>query len=160
MSINNCWTISSSYDFQAHQQHSQRRCFFQTALLWFKVLPDLLSAVTGAPRLVISASRLVTGAPKCFQASHQRSHTGCCGPQVLSSSLKVFSCTPRCSQIYCNHSHDTPVPAIRDPSYSDGWQKCPPRVWYSPEIGASKITLHILSDTPGGFRRLKYILLM
>jgi len=37
------------------------------------------------------------------------------------------------------------------PSYSEGWQECPPRVWYSPEIDASKFTLHILSDTPGGF---------
>ena len=37
------------------------------------------------------------------------------------------------------------------PSYSEGQQECPPRVWYSPEIDASKFTLHILSDTPGGF---------
>jgi len=43
------------------------------------------------------------------------------------------------------------------PSYSDGWQECPPRVWYSPEIDASKFTLHILSDTPGGFQWLKSI---
>jgi hypothetical protein len=46
------------------------------------------------------------------------------------------------------------------PRYSEGWQVCPPRVWYSPEIDASKFTLHILSDTPGGFQWLKYILLM
>jgi len=46
------------------------------------------------------------------------------------------------------------------PSYSEGRQECPPRVWYSPEIDASKFTLHILSDTPGGFQWLKYILLM
>jgi len=39
-------------------------------------------------------------------------------------------------------------------------QECPPRVWYSPEIDASKFTLHILSGTPGGFQWLKYILLM
>jgi len=37
------WMISSSFDFQAHQQHSQRRCYSQTALQWFNVLP-------GAPR--------------------------------------------------------------------------------------------------------------
>jgi len=46
------------------------------------------------------------------------------------------------------------------PSYSEGQQECPPRVWYSPEIDASKFTLHILPDTPGGFQWLKYILLM
>jgi len=33
-------------------------------------------------------------------------------------------------------------------------------VSYSPEIDASKFTLHILSDTPGGFQSLKYIVLM
>jgi hypothetical protein len=116
MSFNNHWTISSSYDFEAHLQRSQRRwCFSQTALLWFEVhpnlspaLPGLSPALPGAPRLVVGAPRLVTGAP----------------------------------------------------SYSEGWQECPPRVLYSPEIDASKITLHILSDTPGGFQCLKYILLM
>jgi len=46
------------------------------------------------------------------------------------------------------------------PSYSEGLQECPPRVWSSPEIDASKFTLHILSDTPGGFQWVKYILLM
>jgi len=54
----------------------------------------------------------------------------------------------------------TPVPVVRDQIYSEGWLKCPPKVWYSPEIDASKFTLHILSDTPGSFQRLKYILLM
>jgi len=38
MSFNNCWTISTSYDFQAHLQHSKRKYFSQTALLWFEVL--------------------------------------------------------------------------------------------------------------------------
>jgi len=54
----------------------------------------------------------------------------------------------------------TPRPVAGDPSYSEGRQECPPRVWYSPEIDASKFTLHILSDTPGGFQWLKYIVLM
>jgi len=39
ISFENCWTISSSYDFQAHQHQSQRRCFSQTALQWFNVFP-------------------------------------------------------------------------------------------------------------------------
>jgi len=54
----------------------------------------------------------------------------------------------------------TPIPVVSDPSYSEGLPEYPPRVWYSPEIDASKFTLHILSDTPGVFQRLKYILLM
>jgi len=123
MSFKNHWMISSSYNFQAHLQHSQRRCCFsQTALQWFEVLPDLSPAtpdlspalpglspaLPGAPKLVIGAPRLVAG----------------------------------------------------NPSYSEGRQECPPRVWYSPEIDASKFILHILSDTPGAFQWLKYILLM
>jgi len=40
MSFNNRWTICSSFDFQAHQQHSQRWCFSQTALRWFELLLD------------------------------------------------------------------------------------------------------------------------
>jgi len=68
--------------------------------------------------------------------------------------------SPRCSQTFHNRSHGAPIPVIRCPSYSEGWPECPPRVWYSPEIDASKFTLHILSDTPGGSQQLKYILLM
>jgi hypothetical protein len=51
MSFKNRCTISSSYEFQAHQQRSQRRCCFsQNALLWFEVLPDVHRFVAGAPR--------------------------------------------------------------------------------------------------------------
>jgi len=51
MSFKNRCTISSSYEFQAHQQHSQRRCCFsQNALLWFEVLPDAHRFASGAPR--------------------------------------------------------------------------------------------------------------
>jgi len=116
MGLKNCWTISSSYDFQAHQQRSQQRCCLpQTALLWFEVLTDMLLALPvlsaappTAPRLVVVAPRLVSGTP----------------------------------------------------THSEGQQECPPRVQYTPEIDASKFTLHILSDTPEGFQWLKYILLM
>jgi hypothetical protein len=56
------------------------------------------------------------------------------------------------------------VSATRDivdaPSYSERRQECPCRVLYSPEIDASKFTLHILSDTPGGSQQPNYILLM
>jgi len=109
VTFKNRWTIYSSYNFQAHQQCSQRKCCFsQTALLWFEVLQEMSLALPGAPRLAV-------GAPS------------------LGASTS---------------------------SYSEGWQKCHPRVWYSPEIDASKFILHILSDTPEGFQWLKYILLM
>jgi len=65
--------------------------------------------------------------------------------------------SPRCSQTSPSCSHGAPVPVIRDPSYSDGWPECPRRVWFSPEIDASKFTLRLLSDTPGGSQWLKYI---
>ena len=61
--------------------------------------------------------------------------------------------TPRCVA-------GAPRLVVGAPNYSAGQQECPPRVWYSPEIDTSKFTLHILSDTPGGFQYLKYILLM
>jgi hypothetical protein len=100
--------IGSSYDFQAHQQRSQRRCFSHTALLWLEVLPDMSPALPGLSPVLQGALRLVVGAS----------------------------------------------------SYSEDRQECPPMVWYSPEIDPFKFTLHILSDTPGGFQWLKYILLM
>jgi len=136
MSFKNRWTMSSSYDFQPHLQRSQRRCFSQTALLWFEVLPEMLLALRGLSSAHRDLSPALPGAPK------------------------VLSGGPGCSQTYHNHSHGTPVAVICDPIYSEGWQECPPRVWYSPEIDASKITLHILSDTPGVFQWLKYIPLM
>jgi len=109
MRFNNRWTMGSSYDFQAHQQRSQRRCCFsQNGLLWFEVLPDMLPALAGLSPVLPGAPRLVVAAP----------------------------------------------------SSSEARQECPPRVWYSPEIDASKFILHILSDTPGGFQWIKYILLM
>jgi len=80
--------------------------------------------------------------------------------QVLPGAPEVPSCASRWSQTCHNHSHGTSVPVIRDLSYSEGCQRCHPRVWYSPEIDASKFTLHILSVTPGGSQWLKYILLM
>jgi len=168
MSFKNSCTISSSHDFQANQQRSQRRSFFsKTTQLWFEVLPDLSPVLPGAPRLVVGAPRrvvgtprLVDGAPRFFQACRQHSQTCCRHSQVLPGAPNVLSGAPRCSQTFHNHSYGTPVPVIRDPSYSEGRQKCPPRVWYSPEIDSSQFTLHILSDTPEGFQWLNYILVM
>jgi len=115
MSFKNHWTISRRYDLKAHQQRSQRICCFsQAALLRFEVLWDLPLALrvvspslTDDSRFVVSALRLVAGAP----------------------------------------------------SYSEGRQECPSRVWYSADIDAVKFTFHLLTDTPGGFQWGKYILL-
>jgi len=80
--------------------------------------------------------------------------------QVLPGAPKVLSGAVRCSRTYHNHFSGTPVPGIRDLSYSEGRPECCRRVWYSPEFDESKFTLHILSNTPGDFQRLKYNLLM
>ena len=105
------------------------------------------------PRLLYCDTRCSQESGQLSQACRQRSG-------LLTDAPKVPSGTPRCFETCHNHSHGTLVPVIRDPRYSEGQQECPPRVWYSPEIDASKFTLHILSDTPGGFQWLKYILLM
>jgi len=119
------------------------------------------------PRLLYCDSR-------CSPTCHRRSQT--CHPhsqtchrhsqncrrrsKVLPGAPEGHSGASRCSQPYHNHSHCTPVPVIRDLRYSKGRPDCPPRVWYSPEIDASMITLHILSNTPGAFQWLNYILVM
>jgi len=115
--------------------------------------------LTSAPRLVTGAPRLDAGAPRCSQACRRRSQAYRRRFQVIPGASNVLSSAPRYSQTYHNHSNGTPVAVIRDPSYSEGRPECPPRVWYSPEIDSSKFTLHILSDTPGVFQWLKYILL-
>jgi len=165
MSFNNRWTICSSYDFQAHQQRSQRRCCFsQTALLWFEELPDLAPALRGLSPAHADFSPahadLSLVHPDLPAAFRRRSQAHRRRSQLLPGASKVLSRAPRYSQTYHNHSHGTPVAVIRDPSYSEGRPECPPRVWYSPEIDTSKFTLRILSDTPGVFQWLKYILLM
>jgi len=80
--------------------------------------------------------------------------------QLHPSATNVLPGAPRCSQAFDNHCHGTPVPVVGDYSYSEGRRECPPRVWSSPAIDTFKITLHILSDTHGGFQWPKYILLM
>jgi len=72
MSFENHWTISSSFDFQAHQQRSQRRCCLsQTAVLWFEVLPDLSSVLPGLWPALPGAPWLVVGAPRHYQVHPQ-----------------------------------------------------------------------------------------
>ena len=80
--------------------------------------------------------------------------------QVLPGAPKVLSGAPIYSQTYHNPSHGSPVLVLRDLSYSKCWPECPPSVWCTPIIEASKFTHHILSNTSGGSQRLEYILLM
>jgi len=101
--FNNRWTIRSSYDFLPHLQHSQRRCFSQTALLWFEVLPDLSPALRGlSSALPYLSSTLpdlssalpdlspaLPGAPRCTQSSLRRSEVF----TNISQSLPWYSCT-------------------------------------------------------------------
>jgi len=105
------------------------------------------------PRLLYCDSR---GSQTC----HLRSQVLPGLSSALPCANNVLSGALRCSQICHKHSPGTPVPVTRDPSYSEGRQVWPPRVWYSPEIEASKSSLHILSDTSGVFWWLKYILQM
>jgi len=129
--------------------YSDSRC--SQACRWrSQVLPGFLSAL---PDLSSALPDLSSALPDLLSALPGLSPAIPGAPNVLSGA-------PRCSQTYHNHSHGTPVAVIRDPSYSEGRPECPPRVWYFPEIDPFKFTLHIISDTPGGFQRLKYILLM
>jgi len=137
--------------------HRADAAAFPKKMLFF---PDCSTTIWGASRLVTGAPRIVTGTPGCSQVCRRRSPACHWRSQALPGSPKVLSGAPRCSQTYHNHSHGTPVPVMRDPSYSEGRQECPPRVWCSPEIDASKFTLHILSDTRWGFQWQIYILLM
>ena len=102
-----------------------------------------------------------------FQAHQQRCQRRCCFSQTA---LLRFEVLPDMSPALPGLSRalpgaprlvvDAPWLVTGAPSHFEGRQECPPRVSYSPEIDPSKFTLHILSDTPGGFQWLKYILLM
>jgi hypothetical protein len=87
-----------------------------------------------------------------FQAWHRGFPTCRRRSQVLPGAPKVLSGAPRCFETYHNSSHGTPVLVIRDSSYSEGRPESPPTARYFPEIDASKLTLHILLDTAGGFQ--------
>jgi len=169
MSVNNRWMVSSRYDFQAHQQRSQRRCFTQTALLWVEVLPDwspsildlssalpvlspalpdlspalpgISPALPGAPRLLDGTPRLVAGAPRCSQVHPKFS-------PVLRGVPKPLTITPMVL-LYQSSGIAVTLKASRNALLGSE----------TPKIDASKFALHILTGTPGGFQWLKFILL-
>ena len=93
---------------------------------------DCSTVIWGAPRHIAGAPRFVAAAPRFLPVL-----LGATGLVVGASRLVASA-----------------------PSDSDRRQEWPPTVWCSPEIDASKFSLHILSETPGGFQWLKYILLM
>jgi len=109
MSFKNRWTISCSYDFQAHLSFPKED----------DVFPDCSTVIRRAPRLVVGAPRLVVGAPRCTQACRQHSQVhvkatasvqytlGCDHPGIP---VRQLSDTSRGSQtpryIMLMHSHD------------------------------------------------------
>jgi len=104
---------------------------------------------------------------RCSQANCQhfqpccRHSQGCCWhSQLLPGAPRVHSGTLRCSQTYQNHLIVILAPFIRCSSCSEGQPEYTSKVWYFPENDTSKLTLHILSDTPGGSQWLSYILLI
>jgi hypothetical protein len=79
---------------------------------------------------------------------------------VLRYAPKVVPITPIVVIYQSSEIAVTRVPFIRDPSYCEDRLECPPRVQYYPEITAFKFTLHCFTDSPGVFKRLKYIVLI
>jgi len=63
MSFKNRWTISSSYDVQAHRSVPKED----------DVFPDCSAVFRSSPRLVVAAASLVVGAPRRSQACCRRS---------------------------------------------------------------------------------------
>jgi len=148
MTQNSYWTIiHASYsqfreiDFSCTPRESQ----MMPAVLWMRIYTN-----PGISQSLLVISALVR---RHFQV-HPKF------PPALELVPKLITITPMVLLYQSSEIPVIPVRVIRDPSYSEGRPECPPRVWYSPEIDASKFTLHILSDTPGVFQRLKYILLM
>ena len=85
------------------------------------VFPDCCTVIRCAPRLVAGAPRLVAGAPRLV-AGAPRLVDGAPGcSQVLPKFSLALRGVPKPVTI-------TPVPVIRDPSYSEGRQECPPMV--------------------------------
>jgi len=112
------------------------------------------------PIMIQGALTLLAGISRCSQAFYPHSSTCRQCSQVFPCPPTGLFGTPSSFQTYLNHTHGTLVPVIRDSSYSEGWQKCAPRVRYSPQIDQSMFTLHIISDTLEGSQWLKYNLLM
>jgi len=83
--MKNCWTISTSFDIQAHLQRSKRGYFSQTMLLCFEVLSRL---VVRTPRYVIGTPRLVIGPPRHVVSA----------PWLVVGARRLVTSTPRCSQ--------------------------------------------------------------
>jgi len=111
-------TISSTYDFYVTQHHSDRRCCVsQTTLQWFEVLLGRLQALQGVPRFVVSSARIVidasgldVGTPRCSKACHQRFHLLAGAPRCTQSLLRpteVFSNLLQSLPLYCCMRHQS-----------------------------------------------------
>jgi len=80
---------------------------------------------------------------------HMSIHQNPASIRVNLGFLHQLGDSPRCSQTFYNRFQGVPGSVIRDPSYSDCRLQCPPRVWFSPEIDASKFRLCLLSHSMG-----------
>jgi len=105
MSFKNRWTISSSYDFQAHQQCSQRRCRFSHTALSL-ALPGAPWLVVGAPRLVVSTPRLLAGALRLCAGAPRWSQVHPKFSPALRGVLKLITMT---SMVRLYQSSEIPV---------------------------------------------------
>jgi len=105
-------------------------------------------------------NRWTIGSSYDLEPHQQHSQRRCCFSQTA---LLWFEVLPDLSPALPGFSPALPgAPrlGVGASSSSEVRQEYPPRVWYSPEIDASKFTLHILQDISGGFQRLKYILMI
>jgi len=135
---------SLDHHFQAHCELLSSTASSQSrysvcrwvAMLIHRYIDTYMRIQTEYMTVVRGAPRVVVGVPRLVVGS----------PKLVVGAPRLVVGAPRL--------------VVGAPSYSEGRQECPPRVWYSPEIDTSKFTLHILSDTPGGFQWLKYIVLM
>jgi len=82
MCFENCWTISRSHDFRAHQQHFQRRCSvslpgqqqFEMLTGLSPAFPGALKILTGASWHAVCTSRLLARISSCSPCCRQKSY--------------------------------------------------------------------------------------
>jgi hypothetical protein len=137
------------------------------------VFPDYFTVIWGA-------SRFVAGTRRCLQTCRQHSQTchwhsqACCWhfqalPGMLSAlpglspafpgASKVISGAPRYSQTYHNYSHGTPVPVIRDLSYSNGPDSSLLILMYKNSKHQAMTTTITISNSNNGGKHSGFLLL-
>jgi hypothetical protein len=108
--------------------------------------------VISAPRHVVRTPNHVVGVPKYVVSAPRYCQDSCQHSQERERAQKVLSGAPRCFQSYPNYSQCTPVPGNSDSSDTEGQPEFSLMVCFSAENGSPKLTLHIPSESPGGFQ--------